>query len=206
MPFKSSFARGAAFNPARRLLLTVSLTSLCFGCASSSSSPKTNADRPTSAPPAAAANATPRSAPQVTIHADDAMLRKPYAVIGGTVENTSGARLEGVAVELELQKRSDESKERRSIAVNPKDLGPGERGTYTLKLLSEEWSDARIVGLQAGGGKEEVAFRTVQGARRPPERLPDKVTVTETVQGSKPKKKSDGEEFINTPDSAVSVP
>lgn len=205
MPFKSSFAPvGSALRRPRCLILTVSLTSLLTGCASSSPPPTTTAGRPTSAP--TAANATQRVAQQVTVHADDAMLRKPYAVIGGAVENTSGAKLEGVSVELELQKRADGSKERRSVAVNPKDLGPGERGTYSLKILSEEWSDSRVVSVKTGDGKSELAFRTVQGARRPPERLPDKVTVTETVQGPKQKKKSGGEEFINTPDDAVPVP
>lgn len=204
MLFKSSFAPGgSAPRRARRLILTVTLTSLLCGCASSSPSPTTTANRPTSAPAAAAAQ---RGAQQVTVHADDAMLRKPYAVIGGAVENTSGAKLEGVSVELELQKRADGSKERRSVAVNPNNLGPGERGTYSLKILSQEWSDSRVVSVKTGDGKGELAFRTVQGARRPPERLPDKVTVTETVQGPKQKKKSGGEEFINTPDDAVSVP
>ena len=199
MRFKCSFAlRAGVLSSPLLLILSVSVTSLLFGCAS----PPSEATNRRSAP--AVAN-TPRNT-EVLIRADDAMLRKPYAVIGGTVENTSGAKLEEVSVELELQKRSDGRKERRSVKVNPKDLAPGERGTYSLKILSEEWSDSRVVSLQTGAGKNEVAFRTVQGARRPPERLPEKTTVTQTVQGPKPKKRSGNDEFINSPDDPVSVP
>lgn len=188
---------GGALKSSLRLILAVSVTSLFYGCASPPSQMTNRGNAPTVAQ-------TPRHT-EVVIYADDAMLRKPYAVIGGTVENTSGARLEEVSVELELQKRSDGSKERRSVKVNPKDLGPGERGSYSLKILSEEWSDSRIVSLQTQMGKE-VGFRTVQGARRPPERLPEKTTITETVQGPKTKKKSGNDEFINSPDDPVSVP
>lgn len=200
MRFKHTLALGGGvFKLSLRLTLSVSVTSLLFGCAST---PSTTANRRSSAPTVAS---TTRG-PEVVVYADDAMLRKPYAVIGGTVENTSGAKLEEVSVELELQKRSDGSKERRSVKLNPKDLGPGERGSYSLRILSDEWSDSRIVSLQAGADKSELAFRTMQGARRPPERLPEKTTVTQTVQGPKPKKKSGNDEFINSPDDPVSVP
>lgn len=200
MRFKCSFvSRAGLLKTSLRLILSASVTSLFLGCASRSS-PTT--ERRGGAPTVAS---TPRS-PEVVVYADDAMLRKPYAVIGGTVENTSAARLEEVSVELELQKRSDGSKERRSVKLSPKDLAPGERGSYSLRILSEEWSDSRIVALQTGAGKNELAFRTVPGARRPPERLPEKTTVTQTVQGPKPKKKSGNDEFINSPDDPVSVP
>lgn len=202
MLFTHSLASGGGFlKLSLRLMLAVSVTPLFYGCASpsSTSSPTTNRRN------APAVSQTMRNT-EAVIYADDAMLRKPYAVIGGTVENTSVQRLEEVTVELELQKRSDGSKERRSVKVNPADLAPGARGSYSLRILSEEWSDSRVVSLKTGAGKNDVAFRTAQGARRPPERLPEKVTVTETVQGPKQKKKSGNDEFINSPDDPVSVP
>ena len=195
---RSSAPGGWAFKSFLCLILSVSVTSLFYGCASPPSPTQTRRNAPTSAD-------APRT-PEVVIHVNDAMLRKPYAVLGGTVENTSGSRLEEVSVELELQKRSDGGKERRSVKVTPKDLGPGERGTYSLRILSEEWSDSRITSLQTQAGKNEVAFRTVQGARRPPEVLPEKVTVTQTVNGPKPKRRAGDDEFINTPDNPIAVP
>jgi hypothetical protein len=188
MRFKSSLC----------LIVSVAIISLISGCTSSPTPTQTRRNAPT------AANAA--RTPEAVIYADDAMLRRPYAVLGGTVENISGSRLEEVSVELELQKRSDGSKERRSVKVNPKDLGPGERGTYSLKILSEEWEDSRIVSLQTQAGKNEIAFRTAQGARRPPEVLPEKVTVTQTVNGPQPKKRSGDDEFINSPDKPIAVP
>ena len=38
---------------------------------------------------------------------DDALLQGGKTIIGGTVKNTSGEKLEGLAVELELKRRKD---------------------------------------------------------------------------------------------------
>ena len=166
------------------------------GCSSSTSSSKVlDAAKE---PPAS-------SSLEVLIYADEAMLRKPYAVIGGLVENVSGSRLEDVSLEMELERRSDGTKERRSVSISPKDLAPGERGAYSLKIRSEEWSDSRIVTLRSQKRQREIVFRTLPGARRPPERIPAS-PVNKPVEAPRAKKKSGNEEFINTPDNPIAVP
>ncbi|HEV3471055.1 MAG TPA: hypothetical protein VG148_17150 [Pyrinomonadaceae bacterium] len=156
------------------------------------------------APQTSAATPTPAAAaPEAHIFVDEAMLRKPHAILGGTVENVGGGRLENLSVELELRRRGDGGTEVRSVPVEPAALAPGEKGRYSLKVLSGEWSGSRLLRLRAGGREGDVAFSSSPGARRPPERTPDSRTVTVT-KGSRAR--SGGEEFINTPDTPVSVP
>src|ERR671929_1143408 len=50
--------------------------------------------------------------PEANIFVDEAMLSRPYAVIGGTVQNVSADSLEKLSVEIELRRRSDGSLER----------------------------------------------------------------------------------------------
>jgi hypothetical protein len=142
-------------------------------------------------------------APDVEIFVDEAMLRKPHAVLGGTVKNVGTEKLENLSLELELTRRDDGSVVRRSVEVEPRELAPGGSGKYSIKVLSDEWSGSRIVRLQSASGQREIAFRTLPGARRPPERT---TTVTRVIQDSRPRSTSKGEEFINTPDTATSVP
>jgi hypothetical protein len=131
------------------------------------------------------------------------MLAKPYAIIGGTVRNNGSKKLEKLSVEIELRRREDGSFERREAAVEPGDLAPGERGRYTLKVLSEEWSGSRVVALRSGAGRQEVAFSSFPGAKRPPEKFPQ----TRAAAASAPRQKSpNGNEFINTPDNPIRVP
>ncbi|MDQ3803531.1 MAG: hypothetical protein M3416_06835 [Acidobacteriota bacterium] len=133
------------------------------------------------------------------------MLRKPHAILGGTVQNVGGGRLENLTVELELRRRGDGGTELRAVPVEPAVLAPGEKGRYSLKVLSGEWSGSRLLRLRSGARAEDVAFKTSPGARRPPERIPDSRTITVT-KDSRPRPRSGGEEFINTPDTPVSVP
>jgi hypothetical protein len=141
--------------------------------------------------------------PEVQIIADEAMLRKPYAVIGGSVQNVGREKLSGLVVEMELRKRSDGSTERRELAIEPADLAPGEQGKYSLKVLSEEWASFRIARLRSGARTEDVAYEVLPGARRPPERMPEG---KEVIVKAPPKPGPGGEEFINTPDTATRVP
>jgi len=143
-------------------------------------------------PPPSAAN----------IFVDDAMLAKPYAIIGGTVENVGGERLENLSVEIELRRRDDGSTERREVTVEPADLDPGKQGKYSLKVLSDEWSSSRVVSLRGGAARREVAFKSLPGAKRPPEKIGGNVVIVKTPS----RKKANGEEFINTPDNPVKVP
>src|SRR5687767_14284920 len=160
-----------------------------------------------SAPDGAASKASQNRAappaPEANVFVNEPLLAKPYAVIGGAVENTGARRLEGLTVEVELKRRADGSVERRDVAVEPGALEPGQRGKFSLKVLSEEWSNSRVVKLRGGGSRqEEVAFKSLPGAKRPPERIKDNVVIVKTPN----KKKSDGSEFINTPDNPYSVP
>ena len=103
---------------------------------------------------------------------------------------------------IELRRRADGTTERREVAVEPGDLDPGKQGKYSLKVLSDEWSSSRVVSLRGGAARREVAFKTQPGAKRPPEKIGGNVVIVKTPS----RKKSNGEEFINTPDNPVKVP
>lgn len=169
----------------------------CGGGAPSSKEPRKQAE------PAAATKAQAAPVPEVEIRVDEAMLRKPHAILGGTIKNVGGERLENLVVEMELQRRDGGGFERREVALTPASLSPGEQGRYALKVLSGEWLGSRILRLRSTTREGDVAFKSLPGAKRPPERLPESRTITVTKE-KRPRPK--GEEFINTPDSAVAVP
>jgi hypothetical protein len=152
--------------------------------------------------PAAQATPTPKVEPQANVYVDEAMLSKPYAIIGGSVQNVGKERLEKLSVEIELRRRADSGVETREVRVEPADLEPGQQGKFLVKVLSEEWSNSRVVGLRSGTTAEEVAFKSLPGAKRPPEKIKDNVIIVKTPA----KKKSGGDDFINTPDTPYSVP
>ncbi|HZT60929.1 MAG TPA: hypothetical protein VFA21_20160 [Pyrinomonadaceae bacterium] len=185
------------FSPElRRLTAAAVLLAAPFslsGCGTRASSGPRAAAKPAQVAP------TP-APPDANIYVDEAMLSKPYAIIGGTVENTSGGKLENLSVEIELRRRDGGATERREVAVQPASLDPGKRGKYSLKVLSDDWGSSRVVTLR--GGQREVAFKSLPGAKRPPERPGGNVVFVNTP----PKKKSKGDEFINTPDTPISVP
>lgn len=143
--------------------------------------------------------------PAAHIFVDEAMLRKPHAILGGTVENISDAPLENLSVELELRRRDDGAIELRQVPIVPSQLAPGEKGRYRLEVLSEEWSGSRLLRLHSGSRGTDVAFRSSPGARRPPERLPVE-RVGNGTRAAPARPRPQGEEFINTPDTATSVP
>ncbi len=159
--------------------------------------------RETSATKSDKAAAAVAQTPDVEVFVDEAMLRKPHAVLGGTLKNVGTEKLENLSLELELIRRDDGSAVRRSVEVEPRELAPGGSGKYSFKVLSDEWSGSRIISLRSGSGPREIAFKTLPGARRPPEKT---TSVTRVVQDSRPRSTSKGEEFINTPDTATSVP
>jgi hypothetical protein len=141
--------------------------------------------------------------PSVEILVDEAMLRKPYAILGGTLKNVGTEKLENLSLELELVRRADGSAERREVSIEPDELNPGGSGKYSIRVLSEEWRGSRIIRLQSSSKPGEIAFKTLPGARRPPEKI---TPVTRVINERRPRTHSKGEEFINTPDSAVAVP
>lgn len=148
------------------------------------------------------AQARPEPSPEANIFVDEPKLAKPYAVIGGAVENVGSVRLENLSVEIELRRRADGVVERREASIEPADLEPGKKGRFTLKVLSEEWSSSRVVALRSGARAQEVAFKALPGAKRPPEKIKENVVISRPTA---PKRASDSE-FINTPDTPYKVP
>lgn len=146
----------------------------------------------------------PAPSPEAYVLVDEAMLKKPHAILAGTVENIGRERLENLSVELELRRREDGAIELRSVPVNPSALAPGEKGRYSLRVLSEEWSNSRLLRVRSSSREGDVAFKSSPGARRPPERMPESRTDTATKSPSRPR--PGGEEFINTPDTPIAVP
>ena len=73
-------------------------------------------------------------------------------------------------------------------------------GRHRSEPVSEFGS--RVVGLKSGARAGEVAFKSLPGAKRPPEKFKDNVIIVKTPA----KKKSGGDDFINTPDNPYSVP
>src|ERR1051326_1208628 len=70
---------------------------------------------------AAQATPTPKPEPQAHVFVDEAMLAKPYAIIGGSVQNVGKEKLENLSVEIELRRRADSGVETREIKVEPSD-------------------------------------------------------------------------------------
>ena len=187
------------FSPAGAPFLAVSILTLLTlaGCQKAS-----EASKATEASRAKTAQTATAPTPEANIFVDEAMLSKPHAIIGGTVENIGAQRLEKLSVEIELRRREDGSVEKREVSVEPADLEPGKQGKFSLKVLSEEWSGSRVVKLRSGPRQpQEVAFKPQPGAKRPPEKVKPNVVIVKT-----PSQKKGDSEFINTPDTPYSVP
>jgi hypothetical protein len=189
-----------SFLPGLRAF-TISCAALLIFSGCQGGPARESASKPSASPtPAPAA-----PAPEAHILVDEAILKKPHAILAGTVQNVGAERLENLSVELELKRRSDGGTEVRTVPVEPASLAPGEKGRYSLRVLSGEWSGSRLLRLRAAGRDADVAFKSAPGARRPPERIPDSRTINVTKE-ARPRQRSGGEEFINTPDTPVSVP
>jgi hypothetical protein len=182
--------------------LVLSVLLLPAACRTPEPASKSRAAAGPTATPAKAAAAPP----EANILVDEPRLAKPYAVIGGTVQNVGGQKLAGLTVQIELRRRDDNSVERREAAVAPTDLAPGQQGKFALKVTADDWRSSSVVGLRAGEPAGDVAFKTMPGAKRPPERIPDEVINVRTPGDSKPKTRSGSDEFINTPDTPIKVP
>lgn len=142
--------------------------------------------------------------PQAQIYEDEAMIKGSQAIIGGTVRNISNETLSNLSVELELTRRKDAGKEKRTLTLEPKDLAPNQQGKYSLSVLKRDYRNAHLVRLISGAqGSAEIAYKTAPGAQRPPEPPPNK---TETIIVNKPApRKGSGEEFVNSPDNPGTI-
>lgn len=141
---------------------------------------------------------------EAQIFEDEPTLKDTQAVVGGTVRNISQQPLDNLSLELELKRRADGSTEVRSVDVKPNNLAPGEEGKYSLALPRQEFSGTQIKHLKSASRPAFIVFKTSPGARRPRE-LPTEPP-TRTVNVPAPKPRSNGEEFINTPDAPTRVP
>ena len=149
---------------------------------------------------AAAEKAKAVAPPAAQIFQDEVRLAGGQAVVGGTVRNISGEKLEGLSVEIELKSRTGDAKEVRQVAVEPRDLPPGQEGKYSLQIVPKAWSGVSVARLLSAARGGEVAFKPEMGARRPAEgRPPPKVVV-------EPRPRQKGDDFINTPDTPVRIP
>jgi hypothetical protein len=134
--------------------------------------------------------------PQVEIFVDDAMPKDKQTLLSGTVHNISNAPLRQVSVRLELRRRTGNGLDSKILPLDPANLEPDGKARYSLSIAASEYSTARITGILAGSDHSEIPFKTVPGAQRPPEPPP----TAKTIIVNPPRRRGQGEEFINTPD------
>jgi hypothetical protein len=158
-----------------------------------------NAQRQAETPPAS----KPAAPPVLQVYVDDAMLKGSQTIIGGTLVNISQEPISNLSVELELRARKGGNVETRAVSVEPQNLAPNQQGRYSLKLATRDYSHARLLRIKSGSRADEVAFKSMPGAQRPPEVIKPEVKTTIVKQ---PPKRGNGEEFINTPDTPARVP
>ena len=185
--------------PRMRAILVLPTLLLYASCRSPSHAPGGAAAVNQNAPTQTKAAPTP----EANIFVDEPRLAKPFAVIGGTVKNVGPQRLERLSVQVELRRRDDNTIERREVSIEPADLAPGEQGKFAFKVKPDEFRGSSVVGLRSGARMGEIAFVSLPGAKRPPERLPERVVNVRTPQQ---KPRAAGDEFINTPDTPIKVP
>jgi hypothetical protein len=141
----------------------------------------------------------PKGPVKAHILMDEALLKGGQTIIGGIVKNTSQETLSGLAVDLELKRRTGGTAERMSVPLTPAKLGPNEEGSYSLKLPAQHFSAVRLVSLTSEPNATQLAFTTGLGQKRPLERIEPKVVVV-------PRTRSKGGEFLNSPDNPARVP
>jgi hypothetical protein len=139
-------------------------------------------------------------APKVEVLVDDATLNGRQTVLGGTVHNISTETLRNLSVELELRRRVGGGLETRAVTPDQTELAPDGRSRYGLELLAQDYSTARLLRIVAGENRQELPFKALPGAPRPPMPVPAGKTVI--VKRPTPR----GDEFINTPNNPVRVP
>lgn len=137
--------------------------------------------------------------PKALVIVDEALLKDGKTTLGGVVKNTSGEKLEGLSVELELKRRKDAVTETQLVPLVPAVLEPQQEGRYSLQLKAQDYSSARLAGLKGGSPLAALPYTTAAGQKRPFERLEPKTIIV----GKSPSK---GGEFLNSPDKPVRVP
>ena len=132
---------------------------------------------------------------------DDAIRKDSKVTISGTVQNVSNEKLSNVVIDLELAHRKDAGTDIQSLKIEPSDLGPTERGKYSLTLTGD-YRSIKLLHIKTGAPAEEVGFKSAQGAKRPAEHPPE----TKTIIVNTPSTPKKGDDFINTPDNPAKIP
>jgi hypothetical protein len=186
-PLLRSNATGSRLLPLRAFILVLAISAA--GCAKSKD--QGGGARSSNLQ----SNVKVTKAPALNVLENEAVLRGSQALIGGTVQNVSGQKIDNLLIDLELSRRDDGGKTLKQVQIMPASLSPGEEGKYSLTISNREWSGSKILRIRSGTGSvEDVAFTSQPGAKRPRERTPEGKTIV--VERPRPK----GEEFINTPD------
>jgi hypothetical protein len=138
--------------------------------------------------------------PVAQVFQDEVRLAGGQAMVGGTVRNVSGEKLEGLSVEIELKSRAGGGTEARQVSVEPRDLQPGEEGKFSLQIVPKSWSGVRVAKLLSAARGGELPFKPELGAKRPAEPRPAPKVVVE------PRPRRKGDDYINTPDTPIRIP
>lgn len=150
--------------------------------------------------PAADASKNQAKGPaRAEVYIDEALLKGDQTIIGGKVKNISAGNLVGLAVDLELKRRKDGGAEKQSVLVDPNQLGPQQEGRYSLQVRSADYIAVRLVALRHGADSSPLAYTSLPGQKRPPEKLESKSVIVNRPPPSK-------DAFLNTPDNPGRVP
>jgi hypothetical protein len=145
-------------------------------------------------------SSVPKGPAKAHILVDEPTLKGSQSIVGGSVKNISHETLAGLTVELELRRRKDGLIDQMSIPLDPPQLDPEQEGRYSVVLLAQDYSSAKLVGLRSSRDSSLIAYSSAPGQKRPLERLEPKTIV---VQRPSPGGRS---EFLNSPDNPARVP
>jgi hypothetical protein len=141
----------------------------------------------------------PKGPPKAQIIVDEPLLKGGETIIGGRVKNLSSGTLSGLQVHLELRQRKDGQLAESSVPLEPSTLDANQEGFYSVKMPASEYASVRLVGLSADPASTQLAYTSMQGKQRPPERFePRTIVIT--------KRSSKGDGFLNSPDDPARVP
>jgi hypothetical protein len=140
---------------------------------------------------------------KLQVYEDEVFLKKSEAVIGGTIENISNESLGRLQVTIKLQRRDGREELKTVPLLGVKDLAPGARGNYSLRIPTGLWDNAKVVSVAPPDTNNTYSFKSKPGKERPAEPPPATIQRTVIIERTKPRPK--GEEFINTPDNPVII-
>lgn len=139
-----------------------------------------------------------KTVPKVEVFVDDTIIDGKKATLGGTLHNISKETLRGIAVELQLRRRTGGGIETRAVVPELTELAPDGKTRYSLEVQVQDYVSSTF--LRVLSGEKAVQFKALPGAARPPMETP--ASKTTIVNRPAPK----GEEFINSPNNPGRVP